>query len=175
MRVNFSFPEVTGSILSEAPSGSIVRFLDSGTGAQSVAEAIAAPGENFFMVFDEGKAVAGNVDLVSLDGAMMIRRRDDRLVRVHKKRSWTGSLAASGVRLDSVKQGEVVLFGLTVPLFLDLKDEDRKYSFLYLVAKGNPSPAGKVALISLLGKKILVDEDLMVRVYERCGVELDLS
>lgn len=174
MQVEFDFPEVSGVLLRDASVGAIIRFLDSAAGGETMADAVTTPEENFFMVFSEDKLSSEGINLVSVDGALITRRQSNRLVRVHKHRMVGGSLALTGVRLDAVPHGKIVLYGLDVSIFAKMEDEDQRRANLYLVAKGNPTPSGKVILISLSGKKVLVDDDIRVRVYEGARALLEL-
>lgn len=132
---------------------SIFCFVDSADTTEELLEALSDAGKNCFMVFvDESKKDSG-VDIVSLDGKQILRRQGNRsVVKIHWNGPYGWKADSAKARLSNVEAGNVVRYSPDVS-----KDG------LFMKAVGNPSPAGKVMLISLDdGIKHVVDDDLMV-------------
>lgn len=170
MKLDFNFFKPAEVELSSAKTGSIVRFVDSGNGAQSFAEAASNPDENFFVVFeqdeeDEKPLPQGDVRLVAVDGKHIFNRRGNRLVVVHAIKKLVGSVVAKRKTLSSLEQGVTILYGIG-PKEFEKKAMNEKLQFLYIVTKDTPASANKIPVISYLGKKVRLDDDLLVHVFD---------
>lgn len=164
MQLNFPVPKEKLVPLCKVPSGSIIRLTDSSQRAQTLVQAQVEPGSNLFMVFEgeeeKKKFALGYANLMSLDGEHICRRQNDRLVVVHQVASHEYS-GCEFKAVESVRTGFVIIHGVTERVFASLKPKEQ-YEFLYIRTKETPAVIGRIPFVSLVGKKIFLDDDRMV-------------
>ena len=148
--------------LGKLDPGTLFFFADSGNFKEDPLEALTASEENIFMVFtdESNKSEGEEIDIVSLDGKVVLRRSSSRMVRKVGEPSFhEGGMATGRAMLSKLESGTTVF---------------TRTSFL-MVSKASPSPKGKVVLFSTMGEKIVEDEDLLVQYYPDAYFQVDLA